>query len=146
MKTIMICFGASGKPLVGCGFPSIGSGQLIGMSCLCRFTGMPSSGCCRDSGLPGAGNRFNSRALLLVRYRTIKFHIERMRCAMDNPRATTAVRDPVWLSGDSCSLDDFGALVERTTAHADYPLAETISRPGTPRSRVRREMRGTTPP
>jgi ectoine hydroxylase-related dioxygenase (phytanoyl-CoA dioxygenase family) len=46
---------------------------------------------------------------------------------MDNPRATTAVRDPVWLSGDSCSLDAFRALVERTTAHADYPLAETIS-------------------
>jgi ectoine hydroxylase-related dioxygenase (phytanoyl-CoA dioxygenase family) len=47
---------------------------------------------------------------------------------MDRPASAQAARDAVWLSAESCSLDEFRSLVERKTAHADYPLAETITR------------------
>jgi ectoine hydroxylase-related dioxygenase (phytanoyl-CoA dioxygenase family) len=34
--------------------------------------------------------------------------------------------DRVWLNGDECRLDDFTALVERTTTLADYPFAREV--------------------
>ena len=35
-------------------------------------------------------------------------------------------RGRVWLTADECDLDDFAALVERTTDPADYPFAEEV--------------------
>ncbi|HEX2510024.1 MAG TPA: phytanoyl-CoA dioxygenase family protein [Microvirga sp.] len=35
-------------------------------------------------------------------------------------------RGRVWLTADECDLDDFAALVERTTDPADYPFAEEM--------------------
>lgn len=35
--------------------------------------------------------------------------------------------DRVWLGTDSCSIEDFAALVERKTAKADYPFAAEIA-------------------
>jgi ectoine hydroxylase-related dioxygenase (phytanoyl-CoA dioxygenase family) len=34
--------------------------------------------------------------------------------------------DRVWLSAEGCSIDDFAALVERTTNKADYPFAADV--------------------
>jgi ectoine hydroxylase-related dioxygenase (phytanoyl-CoA dioxygenase family) len=49
---------------------------------------------------------------------------------MDRPDSATTAKhkDIVWLSSASCSLQDFRALVEQKTSHADYPLAESITR------------------
>jgi ectoine hydroxylase-related dioxygenase (phytanoyl-CoA dioxygenase family) len=47
---------------------------------------------------------------------------------MDKPASTLHAKDAVWLTGESCSLDDFRSMVERTATSADYPLAETIER------------------
>ena len=47
---------------------------------------------------------------------------------MDRPDSATTAKDSVWLSSGNCSLEDFRALVERRTAHEDYPLAESIAR------------------
>ena len=34
--------------------------------------------------------------------------------------------DRVWLAADSCRIEDFAALVERTTNPADYPFASEV--------------------
>ncbi len=47
---------------------------------------------------------------------------------MNAPTKNTSLYDDVWLTGDSCSLDHFKTLVERTATKAEYPLAETIVR------------------
>ena len=47
---------------------------------------------------------------------------------MDRPAPSLPSSDSVWLTGDSCSLDDFRAVVERTATSSDYPLAESIER------------------
>lgn len=47
---------------------------------------------------------------------------------MDRPDSSTTAKDSVWLSSANCSLEEFRALVERRTAGADYPLAESITR------------------
>ncbi|RFB90300.1 phytanoyl-CoA dioxygenase [Rhizobium leguminosarum bv. trifolii] len=44
----------------------------------------------------------------------------------DNPRKLRA--DRVWLSEDSCDLDDFRRLAEKTTALADYPTASAVEK------------------
>jgi ectoine hydroxylase-related dioxygenase (phytanoyl-CoA dioxygenase family) len=44
----------------------------------------------------------------------------------DNPQKLRA--DRVWLSEDSCDLDDFRRLAEKTTALADYPTASAIEK------------------
>jgi ectoine hydroxylase-related dioxygenase (phytanoyl-CoA dioxygenase family) len=36
--------------------------------------------------------------------------------------------DRVWLASDSCRVEDFAALVERTTSPADYPFAAEIQK------------------
>ena len=47
---------------------------------------------------------------------------------MDKPALTPPAKDNVWLTGESCSLGDFRAMVERRTTSTDYPLASTIER------------------
>jgi hypothetical protein len=47
---------------------------------------------------------------------------------MDRPAASPASNHDVWLTGESCSLDDFRALVERKTTAAGYPLTAAIER------------------
>ncbi len=47
---------------------------------------------------------------------------------MDRPAASPVSNSDVWLTGESCSLDDFRTLVERKATNADYPLADTIER------------------
>ena len=44
---------------------------------------------------------------------------------MTAPLATLG-RSPGWFTPDSCSLDDFRAVVETTTDHADYPWADAV--------------------
>ncbi|OHV20104.1 phytanoyl-CoA dioxygenase [Rhizobium sp. RMa-01] len=44
----------------------------------------------------------------------------------DNPQKLRA--DRVWLSEDSCDLDDFRRLAEKTTALADYPSASAVEK------------------
>src|SRR6185312_14284275 len=34
--------------------------------------------------------------------------------------------DRVWLAADSCNIDEFAALIERTTNKADYPFAAGV--------------------
>ena len=36
--------------------------------------------------------------------------------------------DGVWLTGESCSLEEFRSLVERRATSTDYPLAKAIER------------------
>ena len=47
---------------------------------------------------------------------------------MDKPALTPPAKDNVWLTGESCSLEDFRAMVERRATSTDYPLASTIER------------------
>ncbi|OWV87078.1 phytanoyl-CoA dioxygenase [Rhizobium sp. N122] len=44
----------------------------------------------------------------------------------DNPQKLSA--DRVWLSEDSCDLDDFRSLAEKTTALSDYPTALAVEK------------------
>ncbi|EJC81424.1 protein involved in biosynthesis of mitomycin antibiotics/polyketide fumonisin [Rhizobium leguminosarum bv. trifolii WSM2297] len=44
----------------------------------------------------------------------------------DNPQKQRA--DRVWLSEDSCDLEDFRRLAEKTTALADYPTASAVEK------------------
>ncbi len=41
---------------------------------------------------------------------------------------TTTSRTTGWLSSADCSIDDFAAVVERTTHLADYPHADAVER------------------
>ncbi|EJB05382.1 protein involved in biosynthesis of mitomycin antibiotics/polyketide fumonisin [Rhizobium leguminosarum bv. trifolii WSM597] len=45
---------------------------------------------------------------------------------IDNPQKLRA--DRVWLSEDSCDLEDFRRLAEKTTALADYPTASAVEK------------------
>jgi ectoine hydroxylase-related dioxygenase (phytanoyl-CoA dioxygenase family) len=47
---------------------------------------------------------------------------------MDKSASTSQAEDAVWLTGESCSLEDFRLMVERTATSLDYPLAEAIER------------------
>lgn len=47
---------------------------------------------------------------------------------MDRPASSRTPAEPVWITSESCSLDDFRLTVERTATQADYPLADTIAR------------------
>ena len=47
---------------------------------------------------------------------------------MDRPEASPDSYHDVWLTGQSCSLDDFRTLVERKATKADYPLAAAFER------------------
>lgn len=44
----------------------------------------------------------------------------------DNPQTLRA--DRVWLSEDTCDLDDFRSLAEKTTVLADYPTASAVEK------------------
>jgi ectoine hydroxylase-related dioxygenase (phytanoyl-CoA dioxygenase family) len=46
---------------------------------------------------------------------------------MTSGSATMVRPEPVWLDAANCDIDDFAALVERTTATADYPLAAEVA-------------------
>ena len=35
--------------------------------------------------------------------------------------------DRMWLTADGCSIEEFAALVERTTSRTDYPFAAEIA-------------------
>lgn len=47
---------------------------------------------------------------------------------MDRPSASPDSYQDVWLTGESCSLVEFRALVERKATAAEYPLADEIER------------------
>ena len=47
---------------------------------------------------------------------------------MDKPASTSQDKNSVWLTGESCSIEDFRSMVERTASPTDYQLAETIER------------------
>lgn len=46
---------------------------------------------------------------------------------MDRAESASA-HDDVWLTAESCSLDDFRALISRKASAGDYPLADSIER------------------
>ena len=47
---------------------------------------------------------------------------------MDRPGSPPARDADVWLDGESCSLDEFRALIGRKATAAEYPLADAIER------------------
>ena len=46
---------------------------------------------------------------------------------MSKHEALSPAQDPVWLAGESCSLDDFKSLVETVAERDDFPLADQIT-------------------